>query len=1051
MSAPVLASYDFVAHYRRGAASDLANADPLQGALPARGPLALEVTLKASAPNAPDELVPAASSAVLYGPGDVRGIDPRQVIRTEPRDGTPDYEPNYFAGIELDHPELPWMFTPAAPSGDRLRPWIVLITLADGEFKDRDGFALPAIEVASSASLPNLSESWAWAHVQVSGGTGGASVEKLQVSEPHRVLSRLLCPRRLKPLTHYTSFVVPAFDVGVQAGLGKPPPAVQARPAWDPAAAASVILPVYYRFRFHTSERGDFESLVCALIPRVLPKEVGIRDMDVDRPGFGVRGAGPPLGLSGALRSLQTQETTWTGPDRDAFQSGLADHVNASAAPLDDPAHDPIVEPPLYGRWHAARTTMDVTGSGWFDGLNQDPRTRTMAGFGTRVVLDQRAPLMHAAWEQVDGINKANQIVRQGQLARATSLIVHDKRFEPADDATLLALTEPLHKRVLASPTTVRATLAGSALPPDVLSPALRRVAGGAGPIRRRQGERGHGLGRMLRRINDGRSPLLPSYRPPGGFVGLGESASGQPPVAGAGGLLSGCSTVLLVGLALALAAIVLAIGAVAGAFAVGGIVAVVIVGVIVIASVMARGGAGETPDPAAVPDPVGGGLTEAALTPPNFTQAPDRPGFAIVGSGTAQPAGNWPGGAGGGGDSAAGAAFRAAGSRLAGALGPFLGGDLEPEEPKPVPLGKLATAVLERVDPATTVPARIATRISVLADLATVRWIPEALEEIMAAPEFPQPMYVPLRDRSQDLLLPGLDLIPANTLGLLAENHAFIESYMVGLNHEMGRHLLWNRYPTDQRGSYFRQFWDVSCHVPTPDDPPDPAALRDKLKDVPRIHTWPPADPLGQHRNRPHLGGDNLILLVRGDLLRRYPNTVVYACQAVWNPTTHQHDIPDPEVHKHPEFRGTLSPDVTFFGFELTEEEARGDEEDRTKPQGWFFVFQQQPSEPRFGLEPEPDPFVQPPVNEWNDVSWANTAPDAGGLAALVHASPTTLHGVIDIKLDPDGENAGDPDNRWGTDAAQLAFITLRRPARVAVHAVTMLPPKDAQEAPTP
>ena len=40
----------------------------------------------------------------------------------------------------------------------------------------------------------------------------------------------------------------------------------------------------------------------------------------------------------------------------------------------------------------------------------------------------------------------------------------------------------------------------------------------------------------------------------------------------------------------------------------------------------------------------------------------------------------------------------------------------------------------------------------------------------------------------------------------------------MVGLNHEFARELLWREYPTDQRGSYFRQFWDVSGYQPPPE-----------------------------------------------------------------------------------------------------------------------------------------------------------------------------------------------------------------------------------------
>jgi hypothetical protein len=182
---------------------------------------------------------------------------------------------------------------------------------------------------------------------------------------------------------------------------------------------------------------------------------------------------------------------------------------------------------------------------------------------------------------------------------------------------------------------------------------------------------------------------------------------------------------------------------------------------------------------------------------------------------------------------------------------------------------------------------------------------------------------------------------------------------------------------------------------------------------------------------------------LVRGDLLRRYPNTVVYACKAVWNPATHKHDIPDPEVHENPQFRGTLTPDITFFGFDLTVAEALGDLLDRTNPdQGWFFVFQEQPSEPRFGLEPEPDPFAHPTVHEWNDLSWANLAANAGALSSLEYAPAAgPLFGTVTPQTNPDGENPGDVDNHWGQDAAQTAFIAMRRPVRIAVHAETMLP----------
>ncbi len=74
------------------------------------------------------------------------------------------------------------------------------------------------------------------------------------------------------------------------------------------------------------------------------------------------------------------------------------------------------------------------------------------------------------------------------------------------------------------------------------------------------------------------------------------------------------------------------------------------------------------------------------------------------------------------------------------------------------------------------------------------------------------------LRDLSQDFLFPGLEHVPPNTVTLLETNPKFVESFLVGLNAEMSRELLWRNYPTDQRGTYFRQFWDTSAGSEQPD-----------------------------------------------------------------------------------------------------------------------------------------------------------------------------------------------------------------------------------------
>ena len=86
-------------------------------------------------------------------------------------------------------------------------------------------------------------------------------------------MSRLLCPRRLDPLTEYLACVVPAFELGRKAGLGlpiKPDDEQHLEPAWASGtqSPAHVTLPVYFHWEFRTGAGGDFESLVGLLKAR---------------------------------------------------------------------------------------------------------------------------------------------------------------------------------------------------------------------------------------------------------------------------------------------------------------------------------------------------------------------------------------------------------------------------------------------------------------------------------------------------------------------------------------------------------------------------------------------------------------------------------------------------------------------------------------------------------------------------------------------------------------------------------------------------------------
>jgi hypothetical protein len=255
----------------------------------------------------------------------------------------------------------------------------------------------------------------------------------------------------------------------------------------------------------------------------------------------------------------------------------------------------------------------------------------------------------------------------------------------------------------------------------------------------------------------------------------------------------------------------------------------------------------------------------------------------------------------------------------------------------------------------------------------------------------------------------------------------------MAGLSHEMARELLWNEYPTDQRGTYFRQFWDVSGYVPPPGQTVDP----ETLKDIKPIHEWPSSAALGANTSRrPPPGGEHLVLLVRGELLRRYPNTLVYAVNAQRKGGQRQLGTEE----RYPVFQGTLKPDVTFFGFELTADQARGSS-GRFGPAGWFFVLQEQPSEPRFGLDIAEAFGGQP--ESWDALSWGDLAANAAALNAITYIDLTSA--LPDTSV---AEQAG-LDLVWraaggarGSRASDLAYITLQVPVRIAIHGARMLPP---------
>jgi hypothetical protein len=251
-----------------------------------------------------------------------------------------------------------------------------------------------------------------------------------------------------------------------------------------------------------------------------------------------------------------------------------------------------------------------------------------------------------------------------------------------------------------------------------------------------------------------------------------------------------------------------------------------------------------------------------------------------------------------------------------------------------------------------------------------------------------------------------------------------------------MARELLWNDYPTDQRGSYFRQFWDPAGLVaaPTPES----------AKDITAINAWPATSALGAHSPRPVPPGANgsfLVLVVRGEVLRRYPGTIVYAQQAQLAGSTYSLGA----TQLDPAFTGRLAPDVAFYGFALADADARG--AGTVASPGWFFVFQEQPGEPKFGLDVgagDGTDIGTTPVS-WDALAWPQLVAAGQALTGLHYidlsaAQPVTA--ALEVAGGPGWHVAAAATGKPFARGADQARITYRRPIRVALHAAQMLPP---------
>ncbi len=1070
--AETLAKYSFLPWVRQGLGNEIIEADTF-GNAPGNGaierPEVLVKTKVKATKGATVKIESINRTVKIQGPGDVLGLNQKTIIRVHPKNGVTNFETNNLCYVEFYEEDLPWRFTPAKAVGNKLRPWLALIVLRNDEFERNStgGTPTPFISIDNTKLgkvFGNEKDTFALAHVHVledlGSGNEAADLKNKLDKNPDLALSRVICPRKLEfeeGNNEYHAFLIPAFETGRLAGMGEDPSSTKAqKPSWTRAAINNATnpssYPYYFSWKFKVSNGGDFESLAEKLIARELPENIGKREMDLKDMGFGIEptGSNALSYVEGAMKHENYVTSPWpiTGTQ---LKDKLKDILNISANLQDRPQDfsagteffyspgldiDPIISPPTYGKWHAGTHRLSSNGTNWVHDINLHPTHRAAAGLGTRVVQQHQEEFMEIAWEQIGQINEANQKIIESELAKRVANSLVKRNINRMSELDLIATTGRAFEVLkITNNSTAKKQMKSSVVPTALRSGTFVKVANKITPKALFSKDGKDGVSKILNtsflnRLN----------------IEEGDIANDQNKISAAPKRKEPQNAL----------PIFTAINA--------------------INSIVLNPQKTFMEQLADAIKKVGTNFTTNAVNtnlPNTFTAEETTRANEILGGVIKSEAGS------GDVDILVTVKKNIFEERISSSFDEGLYGGVK--FIKPIPAGEPLlfdqnVIVQGRVDfqnlftgrflieenqkvfaPVFLRPIKsilpISFRANILAKLnplnnfqrQLLNWFNQNLENnkpIMAYPRFPIPMYDYLKDISADYIIPNISEIEPDTITLMKPNKKFIEAFLTGMNHEFSRELLWREFPTDMRGSYFRHFWEYNNNPSaekTDEETVEQYTNRiitkqNNAADITELHKWKTKS-LGQN----HVGGPNLVLLIKGDLFRKYPGTLVYAQKAMFKPgdkTAERHltDYTNENNVQWPIITGKIEPDVHFYGFELTEEEANGN---RSNNPGWFFVLRERPGQISFGLDDlGKDEFgninLDTTPENWDSVTWENITGNAGQQPDFLK-----IDGV-NIAL---GTNPTEPkDATWGANASDMAYILYQSPVLFARHASTML-----------
>ncbi|MDH4335488.1 MAG: hypothetical protein OEW24_09615, partial [Chloroflexota bacterium] len=718
------------------------------------------------------------------------------------------------------------------------------------------------------------------------------------------------------------------------------------------------------------------------------------------------------------------------------LRSAIRSQVNAPGATeageqYDQLIDDPVVTAPLYGGLPAGRTTVGALGDPplWLGQLNLAPQQRAVAGLAAEAVRRDQEAIMAEAWTQAAGIRSVNAYLTSANAAAAFGAR-WERRLVSTEagvaDDTLLRITASAHGRMSADKNrTVAGVLTGHAdFARAAFAPTLTRVSHLRGRPQR--------LGLVSRG-----APTLASQIASSLFANTGRYANVVLRAAPAGSSLA--DDAWLERMTAAISGRPVVTRPVASPYPTGlhgfepDVVSAVFEGLSGAASaVLEHRGAGE-PAWVGLTDAVqvtsglatalAAGATRAGNLEGRLTKEARRSlsALAVYASEIAKRSAEllelMP-------DSGSVSARQRTKvtqfveqalqlNQLATQVWEMFkagSGTVSAPEPRdPGELLALGTKLRRAIDVVATVVSAVKQRVTPEPMVGVDRLPPPALA---AQPTFAQPGFQRMLDVGIEYLCPGIDQIGTDAVSLLETNQATIESFLVGLNHELAREFLWREYPVVLTDTWMTRFWSL-------------AGGADEI------------EPIAEWGTRRELGAGGpdaqAVVFIRGELLVRYPTALVYLLPGIVTGTGRSAVIsPDYLQPIPPTFGAALGRGARAYGFPVATADLGANLDN--KDGGYFVVIEEQPGDPRFGLDDgDPSQFTQDPASlgSWDSLGWGHLVSNQAELDTLTHAR---LDGVRVAGLEIE-------EDTWGDDAAAMARIALRRPYRIIAHAETLLP----------